>query len=60
MEHNYKMPNSGKSGTKHSDTDSGSMGSNKGASTGLKKSDEMRADVTKQPSNKNPYPNGLA
>ncbi len=36
------------------------MGTNKGASTGLKKSDEMRADVTAQPSNKNPYPNGLA
>ncbi len=55
------MPNNSKKGsTKYSDTDSGSMGSNKGASTGLKKSSEMRADVTKQPSNKNPYPNGLA
>lgn len=42
------------------DADSGSMGSNKGASTGLKKSNDMRADMTKQPSNKNPYPNGLA
>ena len=55
------MPNNSKKGsTKHSDTDSGAMGSNKGASTGLKKATDMRADVTKQPSNKNLYPNGLA
>lgn len=50
----YPMPNEGKK------SKSGSMGSNKGASTGLKKSNEMRSDVTKAPSNKNPYPNGLA
>lgn len=60
---NYgNMPNNSKknrSGTL-SDTDSGAGGSNKGASTGLKKSNEMRADVTKQPSNKNQFPNGLA
>lgn len=34
--------------------------SNTGASTGIKKKDDMRADVTKQPTNKNPYPDGLA
>ena len=55
------MPNSGKSsGANRSDTDSGSMGSNKGATGGLKKSDEMRADVTKKPTTTNRYPHGLA
>ena len=43
-----------------SDTDSGSGGSNHGASTGLMKSNEMRADVTNQVSNDNPYPDGMA
>ena len=57
---NARLPNKSKGSGKYSDTDSGSMGSNKGASTGLKKSTEMRGDVTKQPSNKNLYPNGLA
>jgi hypothetical protein len=33
---------------------------NTGASTGLRKSNEQRADTTKAPSNKNPFPNGLA
>lgn len=56
---NSRMPNS-KGGTKHSDTDSGAMGSNKGATGGLKKSNEMRADVTKKPTTTNRYPNGLA
>ena len=36
------------------------MGTNKGASGGLKKSDEMRADVTKSPTTTNRYPRGLA
>lgn len=63
MEHgseaNARMPNA-KGSTKHSDTDSGSMGSNHGATGGLKKSDSMRADVVAKPSTPNPYPNGLA
>ena len=54
-----RMPNKSVS-TKFSDTDSGSMGSNHGSSTGLKKSNEMRSDVTKAPDNRNPYPNGMA
>ena len=54
-----RMPNESKSG-KYSDTDSGSMGSNHGATGGLKKSNEMRADVVKKPSTKNPYPDGMA
>ena len=57
---NSRMPNKSSGGGKHSDTDSGSMGSNHGASTGLRKSNEMRSDTTKAPSNKNRYPNGLA
>ena len=35
-------------------------GSNKGPNSGVKMSDEMRADVKKAPSSKNPYPRGLA
>lgn len=56
------MPNNSKSNrsNKLSDTDSGSMGSNKGATGGLVKSDEMRSDVTSKPSSKNPYPDGMA
>ena len=53
---NRKMPN-----------DKGAMkggmtgyGTNTGASTGLRKSNEMRSDVMAQPSNKNPYPHGMA
>ena len=33
---------------------------NRGSSTGLRMSDEKRSDVTKKPSSKNPYPNGLS
>ncbi len=55
-----RMPNAGKKSGNYSDTDSGSMGSNKGATGGLNKSSEMRADVTKTPSTTNRYPNGLA
>ena len=44
----------------YSDTDSGSMGSNMGKSTGLKISNEMRSDTTKTPTTTNRYPNGLA
>ena len=58
-EANARMPNA-KGSTKHSDTDSGAMGSNHGATGGLKKSDEMRADVVKTPTTKNRYPHGLA
>lgn len=56
MKHS-KMPNEGKKGRGKI---GGKGATNTGASTGLKKSDDMRADVTKQPSNKNPYPRGLA
>lgn len=56
---NARMPNQSKS-TKHSDTDSGSMGSNHGASTGLRQETGLRSDTLKQPSNKNPFPNGMA
>ncbi len=56
------MPNNSKSNRsgKLSDTDSGSMGSNKGATGGLSKKSDMRADVVKTPNTKNMYPNGLA
>ena len=56
------MPNNSKSNRsgKLSDTDSGSKGSNKGATGGLTKSNEMRSDVTKTPNTKNMYPDGLA
>ena len=64
MAHKYgsnSMPNSGKaSGANRSDTDSGSMGSNKGATGGLNMSSEMRADVTKKPTTTNRFPKGLA
>lgn len=38
----------------------GGKGTNTGASTGLKMSNEMRSDVKSQPSNRNPYPRGMA
>ncbi len=68
MAHKAKMPNedsrysgdSMKGGGYGSGGGMKGSGGNTGASTGLKKSDEMRADVTKQPTNKNPYPKGLA
>ena len=56
------MPNnsSGNRSGRMSDTDSGKGGSNHGATGGLKKSSEMRSDVTKTPTTKTMYPNGLA
>lgn len=36
------------------------MGTNMGASGGLKKSNEMRSDMTQSISHHNPYPHGLA
>ena len=58
------MPNNSSRKTrgsdKFSDTDSGKMGSNHGATGGLKKSSEMRADVVKTPTTDNRYPDGLA
>ena len=52
-----KMPNDGKYGK-------GKMGksgaSNNGSCSGLKKENPQRADVTKSPSSKNPFPRGLA
>ena len=44
--------NSGKSGGSKSKTNHGSSGS-------ITKSNEMRGDMTKHVSNKNPYPGGL-
>ncbi len=43
-----------------SDADSGAMGSNHGATGGLKMSNEMRPDSKGPVSTDNPYPNGLA
>ena len=60
MKHKYSMPNSKKGGTKHSDTDSGSMGSNHGATTGLRQENKLRPDTLKSPSTDNRYPNGMA
>lgn len=57
-EQNARMPN--KSNAKYSDTDSGSRGANHGATGGLKKSNEMRSDVTKTPDTTNRYPRGLS
>lgn len=54
MKHS-KMPNTGGGSSKRA-----KGGTNTGANTGLKKSSEMRADVTATPSSKNPFPNGLA
>ncbi len=51
------MPNSGGGG---GNVKRAKGGTNTGASTGLKKKSDLRADVTAQPSNKNPYPKGLA
>jgi len=48
-----KMPNSGSGKAK-----AGSK--NTGASTGLRKETSQRSDVTKAPSNKNHFPNGLS
>ena len=50
-----KMPNEG-GGKKGG----GAAKTNTGASTGLRKSNEMRSDVTQKPSNKNPYPRGMS
>lgn len=56
MKGKSKMPNEGGGyGGK-----GGGSKTNTGASTGLKKSNEMRSDTTKAPSNKNPYPNGMS
>jgi len=52
-----KMPNSG---SKSHAAGSGKSGSNTGKTGGLKKSNEMRSDVTKTPSSPNHFPNGLA
>ena len=56
------MPNNANSngGKNQSDTDSGKGGSNQGASGGLRKSNDQRADVTKSPTTDNRFPNGLA
>lgn len=51
------MPNSGGGGGK---VKRAKGGTNKGASTGLQKKSDLRSDVTSQPTNKNPYPDGLA
>ena len=51
-----KMPN--ESGGKKSSHKG--MGTNKGASTGLRHESQVRADVMKSPSNKNPFPHGMA
>lgn len=58
MKDKYTSNNSGKS-----DTDSGSMGSNKGATTGLKVTPPgsgIRSDTKKSPTTTNRYPNGMA
>lgn len=51
-----KMPNSGGSGN----TAPKQGGTNQGASSGLKKENPQRSDVTATPSNRNPYPNGIS
>lgn len=51
-----KMPNS----SSGSGAGSAKGGTNNGASGGLTMSNDMRADVRKAPSSKNPYPKGLA
>ena len=56
MKGKSKMPNSGKS----SHGASAKGGANKGASTGLRQENKIRADTTAQPSNTNRYPNGMA
>lgn len=55
MKGSSKMPNEG-------GKSSGASGSktNTGSCSGLKKSNEMRSDVTKAPSSKNPYPKGMS
>ena len=53
--HNSKMPNEGKA-----KSSGGMVGTNKGATGGLKKSSEMRSDVTKTPDTKNLFPEGLS
>lgn len=49
------MPNTskGKGGAGKSET-------NRGACSGLKKSNDMRSDTTKAPTSKNPFPGGLS
>jgi len=56
MKYSKKMPNEGKG----QGAGSAKNGSSHGASTGLKMENSMRADVTKMPTTKNPYPHGLA
>lgn len=57
----YHMPNESKSkNMDYSKSDSKGMGSNEGASTGLKHENSQRKDVMATPSNKNPYPHGMA
>ncbi len=49
-----KMPNDSKGNSPKK------SGTNTGATGGLKKSSEMRSDVTKTPTHPNHFPNGLA
>lgn len=53
-----KMPNDSKGGDGKATKPAGA--SNSGPNSGLKKSNEMRGDMTKKPSDHNPYPHGLA
>ena len=56
---NARMPNAKGSG-KHSDTDSGAMGSNHGNTTGLHQENKIRPDTLAKPSTTNRFPKGLA
>ncbi len=57
MKHYGKDPSKGSHGGGHK---AGKSGSNPGPNTGLKKSDDQRADVVATPKSKDPYPHGLA
>ena len=60
MKKGGRMPNSSKGRTRHSDTDSGSMGSNHGATGGLRREAGTNQGATKKPTTTNRFPNGLA
>lgn len=57
MKGRHKMPNTGSKGAYPKPAPGTS---DHGKTGGLRKSNEMRSDVTKSPTTKHPYPHGMA
>lgn len=59
MAKNYGGSNPLKGGSKSAKSNGSKAKTNTGKSSGLTMSNDMRSDMTKAPSNKNPYPKGM-